>query len=105
MVSENDRRQVLMLREVGPNTYHGGRGTIGVRLLEFEVGSPAELDAIEQRLTMRQAFVGRVQTETYTGILGLDPDRIELSVASGLTGVPIQTEDWNEIDNLIYAIE
>jgi catechol-2,3-dioxygenase len=105
MVSEKDRQQVLLLREVGRNAYHAGRGTIGVRQLAFEAGSPEELEMIEQRLVERQALVGQGQTETYRGIFGLDPDRIEVAVSSSLTGAAIRSEDWNTIDDLIYAIE
>jgi catechol-2,3-dioxygenase len=105
MVSEEDRRQVLTLREVGPNAYHGGRGAVGARLLAFEVGSSEELLTIEQRLVARHAFVGQRQTETYRAIFGLDPDRIEVAASFGLTGVPIRSEDWSKIDELVYAIE
>jgi catechol 2,3-dioxygenase-like lactoylglutathione lyase family enzyme len=105
MVSEQDRRQVLTLREVGANAYHGGRGAVGARLLAFEVGTFEELLTIEQRLVDRQAFVGQRQTDTYRAVFGLDPDRIEVAASFGLTGVPIRSEDWTKIDELIYAIE
>jgi catechol-2,3-dioxygenase len=105
MVSEKNRRQVLLLRELGRNAYHGGRGNIGFRLLSFEVGSLEELEVIEQRLVQRQALVWHGQTETYRAIMGLDPDRIEVSVASSLAGTPITSEDWQNLDDTIYAIE
>ena len=92
MVSEKDRRQVLLLRQLGRNAYHGGRGNIGLRMLSFEVGSLQELEAIEQRLVERQALVWQGQTETYRAIMGLDPDRIEVAVASSLAGTPITAE-------------
>src|SRR5579862_2956151 len=65
MVNENDRRQVLLLRQLGRNAYHGGRGNIGLRMLSFEVGSLEELETIEQRLVERQALVWQGQTKTY----------------------------------------
>jgi catechol 2,3-dioxygenase-like lactoylglutathione lyase family enzyme len=105
MVNEKDRRQVLLLRELGRNAYHGGRGNIGLRLLTFEVGSLEELEVIEQRFVQRQALVWHATTETYRTIMGLDPDRIEVFVASGLAGTPITSEDWHNIDDAIYAIE
>jgi catechol-2,3-dioxygenase len=106
MISEENRRQVLLLRELGRNAYHGGRGNIGVRMLSFEVGSLAELDVIEQRLAQRQALVWQGRTERYSAIIGLDPDRMEIAVSSSnLDGTPIQSEDWEKIDHTIYAIE
>ena len=57
MVSEKDRSQVLLLRELGRNPYHGGRGNIGLRMLSFEVGSIEELETVEQRFVQRQALV------------------------------------------------
>jgi hypothetical protein len=56
-------------------------------------------------LVARHAFVGQRQTETYRAIFGLDPDRIEVAASFGLTGVPIRSEDWSKIDELVYAIE
>jgi catechol-2,3-dioxygenase len=105
MVSEKDRRQVLLLRQLGRNAYHGGRGNIGLRMLSFEVGSLEELETIEQRLVERQALVWQGQTETYRAIMGLDPDRIEVAVASSLAGTPITAEAWRDFDDTIYAIE
>jgi catechol 2,3-dioxygenase-like lactoylglutathione lyase family enzyme len=105
MVSEKDRRQVLLLRQLGRNAYRGGRGNIGYRLLSFEVGSLAELEVIEQRLVERQALVWQGQTEFFRAILGLDPDRIEIAVASGLAGTPITSQAWQDLDDTIYRIE
>jgi catechol 2,3-dioxygenase-like lactoylglutathione lyase family enzyme len=107
MIDEKYRRQVLLLRELGRNAHRGGRGNIGVRLLSFEAGSLAELDAIEQRLVERQALIWqRLRTEGYTAIVGVDPDRIEIAVASSnVVGTPIRSEDWKELDDMIYAIE
>jgi catechol 2,3-dioxygenase-like lactoylglutathione lyase family enzyme len=84
IVKEHDRRQIVVLREVGPSPLHSGRGTIGPRLLAFEVSSPEELELIEQRLEQRHALLRHQRTETYEAVLGVDPDRIEISVASSL---------------------
>jgi catechol 2,3-dioxygenase-like lactoylglutathione lyase family enzyme len=105
MVSAKDRRQVLLLRQLGRNSYRGGRGNIGYRMLSFEVGSLEELEVIEQRLVARQALVWQGQTDFYRAIIGLDPDRIEVAVASGLAGAPIPIEAWHNLDDTIYAIE
>ena len=104
LVNEHDRRQVVMLREVEPSALHAGRGTIGPRLLAFEVRSPNELAMIEGRLDQHHAILRRVEGETYKAIFAADPDRIEISVASSLTGAPISTEDWQTIDGAVFAI-
>lgn len=105
MIDDTNRRQVLVLREVGgPHPIHMGRGIIGPRLFALEAGSPRELDVIEQRLIERKAFVGRRRTETWEAIVGVDPDRIEVSVSSSLTGVPIQSEDWTNLDEMVYEV-
>ena len=81
-----------------------GRGSIGPRLLAMEAGMPDELDVIEQRLTKRNAFIGRRRPETWEAIVGVDPDRIEVSVSSSLTGVPIQSTDWDHLDQMAYEV-
>ena len=107
MIDEKYRRQVLVLRELGRNARRGGRGNIGLRMLSVEAGSLAELDAIEQRLVERQSLLWqRRRTAGYTSIMGVDPDRIEIAVASSnVPGTPIRSEDWKELDDMIYAIE
>jgi catechol 2,3-dioxygenase-like lactoylglutathione lyase family enzyme len=105
MIDETSRRQVLVLRETGgPHPIRMGRGSIGLRLLALEAGSPGELDVIEQRLTARKAFIGRRRTETWEAIVGIDPDRIEVSVSSSLTGNPIQSNHWDHLDQIVYEV-
>jgi catechol-2,3-dioxygenase len=105
MVYERDRRQVLLLRELHRSSLHAGRRNVGLRMLSFEAGAPNELDAIERKLAARHAVVWHGQTETYRAIMGVDPDRVEICVASSLTGTPISSEDWKHVDDTIYAIE
>jgi catechol-2,3-dioxygenase len=105
MVSETNRRQVLLLRALGRTLLRPGRRTLGLRMLSFEVGNPNELDAMERKLTERHALIWQGQTETYRGIMGVDPDRTEIAVAASLTGTPISSEDWNDVDDAIYAID
>jgi hypothetical protein len=53
---------------------------------------------------MRDAFVGPRRTETWEAIVGVDPDRSEVSVSSGLTGNPIQSTDWDDLDQVVYEV-
>ena len=71
-------------------------------MLSFEVGTTNGLDAIERKLAERNALIWHAQTETYKGIMGVDPDRTEIAVASSLTGTPITADDWKNVDDTIY---
>ena len=93
------------VRELGRNWHGAGRRSVGLRMLSFEAGTPNELGVIEQRLVERQALVWQGQTEAYRAIMGVDPDRTQICVASSLTGTPISSDDWKEVDDAIYTIE
>ena len=105
MVYETERRQVLLLRELRRRSHHAGGRAVGLRMLSFEAGSPEEIAAIEQKRVDRHALVWHAQTEAYRAIMGADPDRIEICVASSLTGSPISSEDWTKVDDAVYLIE
>jgi catechol-2,3-dioxygenase len=105
MVYETNRRQVLLLRELNRYSTRAGRRNVGLRMLSFEVGALNELDIVERKLVERDALVWQRQTESYRAIMGVDPDRTEIAVASSLTGTPISSDDWKNVDDAIYAIE
>lgn len=105
IIDETSRSQVLILREQsGANPVHMGRGSIGPRLITLEAGTPEDLDVIEQRLAERNALIGRRRTDTWEAIVGVDPDRIEVSVSASLTGVPIKSKDWDHLDRMVYEV-
>jgi catechol-2,3-dioxygenase len=105
MIDETTGRQVLVLRELdGANPVHMGRGTIGPRVIILEAATPDELDTIEQRLTGRNAFIGRRRTDAWEAIVGVDPDRIELSISASLTGGPIDRTHWEHLDQMVYEV-
>jgi catechol-2,3-dioxygenase len=105
VVSEASRTQTLVLREVSSlHRSRGGRGSIGPRLLALEADSPDDLDGVARKLSDRKSLVGRTRTDTWEAIVGFDPDRIEVSLAASLTGLPIQGEDWHHIDDMVYRI-
>jgi hypothetical protein len=104
MISESHRRQVLVLREVLGKPLHPGTMAIGPRLFALEAGSLDELHTIERRLVARRAFIGRGRTEAYEAIVGVDPDRVRVSIAASLSGLPIRSEDWHHLDDMVYGI-
>ena len=105
MILETNRRQVLLLRELRSGSHHAGRHNVGLRMLSFETGSPIEL--ANHRAEARGAKRPRLaQTDrVLQGIMGVDPDRTEICAASSLTGSPISSEDWKELDDAMDAIE
>lgn len=105
MVYETNRRQVLLLRELSRYSTRAGRRTVGLRMLSFEVGALDELDIVERKLEERHALIWQGKTDTYRAIMGVDPDRTEICIASSLTGTPISSDDWKNVDDAIYAIE
>lgn len=106
LVHENDGRQVVVLKEVGrPNAVHPGRGTIGLRVVGFEVGSLENLELIERELEQREALLTHAHRETWEALLGTDPDRNEFVIASSLSGAPISRDDWRNIDSMVFAFD
>jgi catechol 2,3-dioxygenase-like lactoylglutathione lyase family enzyme len=105
LINEGNRRQVLVLREAEARApVHAGRDSVGLKLFALEAGSMDELAVVEQRLVQRHAFTGRRRTETWEVVLGVDPDRVEVSVSSSVTGDPIASEDWRDLDEMIYTV-
>jgi catechol-2,3-dioxygenase len=98
------REQVLVLREVGEDAFHPGRGNIGPRLLALQVDSREDLARIKKRLTQREALIDHRRTDTWEAIVGIDPDRIQITVSSSTTGAPIHASDWAGLDEIIYQI-
>lgn len=98
------RDQVLVLREVGNAALHPGRGSVGPRVLALEVGSREELAQVEERLTQHKAVIGHRRTDTWEAVIGVDPDRIQITVSSSMTGAPIHASDWAGLDEIIYQI-
>jgi catechol 2,3-dioxygenase-like lactoylglutathione lyase family enzyme len=107
IVNDEDRSQVLLLREVRSLTapIRTGTNSPGLRVLGFEAASLDELRIIEKRLTERNAFVGRRRTEGWTAIVGVDPDRTQIWVALGLHGGPIGAGEWAHLDKIIYEVD
>jgi hypothetical protein len=94
---------VLVLRG-NPRAAHPGRGTIGARVIGFEVAFTVELRQIEERLKERHAYVSRIRRSSSEKILSADPDHFAIAISAGLGGEPIQTAEWLNPDEVIEAI-
>ena len=105
MISETGWLRVLVLRQVGRGTgVRPGRGALGIRVLCFEASSPDELEVIADRLGERHALLGRERLDAYEVVVGVDPDRTEITVSSSLTGGHIGSEEWTHLDDLVYDL-
>ena len=104
MIAEEPRSQALVLREVGRHPLHGGASTIGPVLLSFEAGSRDEFEQIEKRFAERNSIAGRRHTEGWDAFFGHDPDRIQIEVSVSTTGDPIRSEDWGNLDAIVYLL-
>jgi catechol-2,3-dioxygenase len=103
MVNRDDRHQVLILRRAYGNS-HPGRKTVGPSLIAYEAASIEEVNLIETRLKERKAFVGRRRSDGWEAVMGLDPDRIPVSIAANPAGGSISVEDWSSIDPSLYVV-
>ena len=104
MINETDRRQVLVLRKSRTCTIITEEWLSGLGSLLSKRDRLNELHIIEERLVARRALLSRGRTETYEAIVGVDPDRIEVSIAASLTGSLIRSEDWHHLDDMVYRI-
>jgi catechol 2,3-dioxygenase-like lactoylglutathione lyase family enzyme len=102
-INQAYRSQVLVLRESQGARRPGG-GTIGVKVLGFEVALPEELDQIEKRLGERSANVRRLRRDSYETVIGADPDNYAISISASSTGRPSQMAEWLDPDEIIEAI-
>ena len=102
-INQAYRSQVLVLRESQGARRPGG-GTIGVKVLGFEVALPEELDQIEKRLGERSANVRRLRRDSYEVIIGADPDHYAIAISASSTGRPTQMAEWSDPDEIIEAI-
>jgi catechol-2,3-dioxygenase len=102
-INQAYRSQVLVLRESQGGRRPGG-GSIGVKVIGFEVALPEELDQIEKRLAERSANVRRLQRDSYETVIGADPDNYAISISASSTGRPSQMAEWSAPDEIIKAI-
>jgi hypothetical protein len=93
----------LVLRE-SRRTRHPGGGTIGVKVLGFEVALLEELDQVENRLVARRTSVRRLRRDSYETVIGVDPDNYAIAISAGSTGRPTQRAEWSDPDEIIEAM-
>jgi catechol-2,3-dioxygenase len=102
-INRGSRSQVLALRG-NPRAVHPGGGTIGAKVVGFEVATRKDLQQIEERLTERNAYVSRIRRDLSETVIGTDPNDFAIVVSAGRRGQPIQMAEWNNPDEVIEAI-
>jgi catechol 2,3-dioxygenase-like lactoylglutathione lyase family enzyme len=102
-INQAYRSQVLVLRE-SQGARHPGGGTIGVKVLGFEVALLEELDQFEKRLAERHASVRRLRRDSYETVIGADPDNYAIAISASSTGRPTQMAEWSDPDEIIEAL-
>ena len=100
---ENDRAQVIVLRNLGTNAHVGGAHHIGVRAVVLEVGTVDDLEEITQALERRDSLVGKREADSWKAVVGHDPDRIAVVTSCSLRSGPLTYDDWSP-DEMLYAI-
>jgi hypothetical protein len=83
---------------------HPRGGTIGVKVLGFEVALPEELDQVEKRLAERHANVRRLRRDSYETVIGADPDNYVIAISAGSTGRLTQMAGWSDPGEINEAI-
>jgi catechol 2,3-dioxygenase-like lactoylglutathione lyase family enzyme len=104
LITENQRSQVLMLRDVTHRARHGGGRDIGIKVLVLEAGSLDELTEIEKRLEKRNAITSVRTTEEWKGVFGIDPDRTVVAVSASVTGDHITKDHWEVLDDIVFSL-
>ena len=89
MIDQTNRRQVLVLRELGPHPIHAGRAASGRGCLPMRLARPASSMRSSSDRPADRHSPWRKRTETWQAITGVDPDRIEVCASSSLTGTAI----------------
>jgi catechol-2,3-dioxygenase len=99
----NDHPQVLVLRAFGSSPLAGARH-IGLRAFILEVDSAAQLEHIAGDLDSRRLLVSRREHSEWTAVVGRDPDRVALVLASHPGGGRITEIGWRTLDDFLYGI-
>ena len=102
-INQAYRSQVLVLRK-SRGARHPGGGTIGVKMLGFEMALLEELDQVEKRLAERHANVRRLRRDSYETVIGADPDNYAIAISASSTGRPTQMAEWSDPGEIIEAI-
>jgi len=99
---------VLILREMrsSHHTRHGQQ-SLGLRSINFNVGSLGELDRIESVLRRRELFTSRRQIADGVSelLLGRDPDNLPLAFICYAKNESLGPEYYRAVANLVYSLD
>jgi len=101
---ETTASPALALRQAPRNAVRSGQQALGLRACAFHVGTDAELDRVEARLSARSAFQDR-QRHGEDGrvhlVRGRDPDRLPLAFMH--YEAPLTSDEYRSVLSLIYS--
>jgi catechol 2,3-dioxygenase-like lactoylglutathione lyase family enzyme len=100
-------RFTLYLRHVR-NASHPGQQAVGVRSLVYDVGDLAELDAVEERLRVRNSLRSRQamgSAHPFELVHGHDPDRLPLTFTAFETREELSLDDYCRVMTAMYSVD
>jgi catechol 2,3-dioxygenase-like lactoylglutathione lyase family enzyme len=98
----------LVLRQARRGGLRSGQQALGARTLMFDVGSGAELDRVQARLTAVDAFRKREffdAAETIELVIGRDPDRLPVIFRANEEGKIPTEADFHMGLARMYAVD
>lgn len=98
----------ILLREVTGQPLHHGRQELGLRAVNFDVGSRTELEAVADRLEAAGALVSRSvldESESFEIVTGRDPDRLPLIFITYESDHPLHDDHYRHVALHMYSVD
>jgi catechol-2,3-dioxygenase len=104
----DDAGQFTLYLRVARNASHPGQQAVGVRSLVYDVGHPAALGRVEERLRALNALSSRQAmstTHTFELVNGHDPDRLPLTFMAFEAGAKMSLDDYCRAMTAMYSVD
>jgi hypothetical protein len=116
-VLRQDRMAALSVDDAGTftlylrharNASHPGQQAVGVRSLVYDMGDPAALDAVEERLRAHDSLRSRQamgSTHPFQLVHGHDPDRLPLTFMAFDRRGQMSLDDYCRVMTTLYSVD